>query len=142
MNLSVTAGHTELAYQGDELDAFAEAENWKRYWSGKLRPLMVTTKERVAVAPDAPTASELGYPQLERLVGWSGLFGPPNMPEDVTAKLRDMLQKVKEDKAWNKFTKALGSVPYILDGPATKEFVDGQFNAFNDLVKKLDMKIK
>ena len=40
MNLSVTAGHTELAYQGDELDAFAEAENWKRYWSGKLRPLI------------------------------------------------------------------------------------------------------
>ncbi|MCP5366105.1 MAG: tripartite tricarboxylate transporter substrate binding protein [Hyphomicrobiales bacterium] len=110
--------------------------------SGKLRALMVTTHERVAVAPNAPTAAELGYPQLERLIGWSGLFGPPNMPEDVTAKLRDMLQNVKKDKAWNKFTTALGSVPYILDGPATKEFVDGQFNAFDSLVKKLDMKIK
>lgn len=40
MNVSVTAGRTELAYQGDELDAFAEAENWKRYWSAKLRPLI------------------------------------------------------------------------------------------------------
>jgi len=110
--------------------------------SGKLRPLLVTTKKRVDVAPDAPTAAELGYPQLERLIGWSGLFGPPNMPEGEVAKLRAMLQDVKKDKAWNKFTKALGSVPNILDGPETKAFVDGQYTAFRELVDKLDMRIK
>ncbi|MDQ0392544.1 class I SAM-dependent methyltransferase [Labrys monachus] len=30
---------TQFAYQGDELDAFAQADNWKSYWSSKLRPL-------------------------------------------------------------------------------------------------------
>lgn len=30
---------TQFAYQGAELEAFAEAINWKRYWSSKLKPL-------------------------------------------------------------------------------------------------------
>ena len=109
--------------------------------SGKLKALVVTTKERLDWAPDVPTAAELGYPQLEKMIGWSGLFGPPDMDPAVVKTLRDALQKVKEDKAWNKFTIALGSVPYILDGPGTKEFVDGQYNAFKALVDKLGMKI-
>lgn len=109
---------------------------------GKLRPLMITTKERQAVAPNAPTARELGFPEVEVLVGWSGIYGPPGMDPAVAGKLREALQKVKKDKAWNKFTKALGSVPYILDGPATKKFVDEQFNAFNTLVNELGMRIE
>ena len=36
---------------------------------GKLRALMITTKERQAVAPNAPTARELGFPEMEVLVG-------------------------------------------------------------------------
>jgi len=110
--------------------------------AGRLRPLVVTTEERVKMAPDTPTAKELGYPQLGVLVGWSGLYGPPDMDEATTKKLRDMLQEVKKDKAWNKFTKALGSVPQILDGPETKKFVDEQVQAFSKLVDKLGMKIE
>ncbi len=109
---------------------------------GKIRPLMITTKERHEVAPDAPTARELGFPEIEVLVGWSGIYGPPGMDPEVVGKLRDAIQKVKEDKAWNKFTKSLGSVPHILDGPATRKFVDGQFNAFSALVDELDMRIQ
>ncbi len=64
------------------------------------------------------------------------------MDAKIAGKLRDALQKVKKDKAWNKFTKALGSVPYILDGPKTKNFVDTQFKAFSDLVNELGMRIE
>ena len=109
---------------------------------GKLRPLVITTAERQEVAPDAPTARELGMEELEVLVGWSGLYGPPGMDAAVVERLRATLQEVKGDKAWNKFTKALGSVPYILDGPGTKAFVDGQYNVFRTLVDELGMRIE
>src|SRR5215469_9683834 len=36
--LAVT--QTEIAYQGTELDLFAKAVNWKKYWSSKLRPFI------------------------------------------------------------------------------------------------------
>ena len=93
------------------------------------------------MAPDVPTVRELGYPGLEKMIGWSGLFGPPRMAPEVVAKLRAALQQVKKDRAWLKFTTTLGSVPYILDGPGTVNFVDRQYNAFRELVEKLDMKI-
>jgi SAM-dependent methyltransferase len=33
-----TATRTQFSYPGAELDVFAEAINWKKYWSGKLKP--------------------------------------------------------------------------------------------------------
>ena len=45
----------------------------------KLRALVTTTPERVKEIPDVPTAREIGFPQLEAIVGWSALYGPPKM---------------------------------------------------------------
>jgi len=109
--------------------------------AGKLRGLMVTSKERLSQIPDVPTAAELGYPELEKLVAWSALYGPPGMDDDVVKKLRDMLQEVKVDKTWLKFTKALGNIPTILDGPETEAFVKDQYETYKTLVEKLNMTI-
>jgi hypothetical protein len=48
---------TQFGYQGTELDAFAEASNWKRYWSNKVRPF---TGESV-VEVGAGIGSSTGY---------------------------------------------------------------------------------
>ena len=45
--------------------------------SGQLRALMTTTPERYSEIPNVPTAKEVGYPQLERIIGWSALTGRP-----------------------------------------------------------------
>lgn len=110
--------------------------------AGTVKPLVVTTAKRIALSPDTPTASELGYPGLEVLVGWSALYGPPGMDSNIKAKLEGMLSEVAKDKAWNKFTKALGSVPQIRSSADTKTFVDSQVKAFSALVDKLGMKIE
>ncbi len=110
--------------------------------AGTVKALVVTTRKRLPMAPDTPTAAELGYPNLEKLVGWSALYGPPNMDESTKVILEDMLAKVAKDKAWNKFTNALGSVPQIRSASDTKNFVDEQVKAFSALVEKLGMEIK
>lgn len=109
---------------------------------GKLRPLLVTTPERLDDVPDAPTVAELGYPSLEVLVGWSGVVGPPGLPDEVVAKWAEVLQKVKADKSWNGFTRRLGSVPRILGPKETVEFVNQQYKKFSSLVDRLGMRIK
>ena len=55
--------------------------------AGTLRAVMVTSAERLAAAPDVPTARELGYADMERIVGWSAVFGPPKLPADVRDRL-------------------------------------------------------
>jgi SAM-dependent methyltransferase len=38
MNRAADARHTEIPYQSRDLELFAKATNWKRYWSRTLRP--------------------------------------------------------------------------------------------------------
>ncbi len=103
---------------------------------------MVTTPERLSEIPDTPTVRELGYPDLEVLVGWSGIVGPPKLPQEVVDKWAAALKKVKGDKSWNKLTTRLGSVPRILTPAEARKFVEKQYKVFSDLVQRLGMRIK
>ncbi|MEK6593127.1 MAG: tripartite tricarboxylate transporter substrate binding protein [Pseudomonadota bacterium] len=54
--------------------------------SGRLRPIAVTTAQRVATASDIPTVSESGLPGFEAAT-WFGLVAPAAVPRDIIAKL-------------------------------------------------------
>ncbi len=110
--------------------------------AGKLRALVVTTPERIASIKDVPTAKEAGYPGLEAVIGWSGVKGPPDLPDEVTAKWIEVLQNISQDKAWLKLTRGLGSVPHVLPPAETKTFVENQYTAFKVLTEKLGMTIQ
>jgi len=56
--------------------------------AGRVIPLAVTSAKRSPLLPDVPTFAESGLPAVE-LVEWAGLFGPANMPKDITDKLRN-----------------------------------------------------
>ena len=110
--------------------------------AGKLRALAVSTPQRVASLPDVPTVAEAGYPALETVVGWSGVWGPPGMDQEAADKWVEVLGKLKEDKAWNKLTRGLGSVPFIRSPQETRAFVEKQYEAFKALTEKLGMTIQ
>jgi len=110
--------------------------------SGKLRALAVTTPERSPMLPNVPTFRELGYPEMETILGWTGLFGPKNLPEDVVAVWGKTLQKLSADKQWLKAVDNLGSTPRITSPADTKAFVGKQYTKFSKLVQKLNLEIK
>jgi tripartite-type tricarboxylate transporter receptor subunit TctC len=62
---------------------------------GKLRALAVTSAKRSALAPDMPTVAEV-LPGFES-VTWFGLFGPKNLPQDVTTKLNQAVNAALAD---------------------------------------------
>lgn len=105
--------------------------------SGDLRALVVSTKERIPEAPDTPTAAEVGMANLEVVSGWSALYGPGDLPKEITAKWADVLAKVSQDKEWINLVKKRGSVPSIMTPDDTKKFVGEQFTVFRTLGKKL-----
>ena len=110
--------------------------------AGKLRALAVSTPERVAAIPDVPTVAEAGYPALETVVGWSGVWGPPGMDQAAADKWVEVLGKLKDDKAWNKLTRGLGSIPSVRGPEDTRAFVENQYEAFKTLTEKLGMTIQ
>jgi len=57
----------------------------------RLRPLAVTSRQRMPQMPEVPTAHEAGLPNFEN-IGWFGLFAPAGTPAAV-------IQKVQRDVA-------------------------------------------
>jgi tripartite-type tricarboxylate transporter receptor subunit TctC len=54
--------------------------------TGAVKPFVVTAKKRLAVAPEIPTADEVGLPGLQ-ILGWFGLFAPKGTPRDIIGRL-------------------------------------------------------
>jgi tripartite-type tricarboxylate transporter receptor subunit TctC len=60
---------------------------------GKIKALGLTSRKRAAAAPDIPTVEQSGVKGFEFL-SWYGLWGPKNLPADVSNKLQGELAKV------------------------------------------------
>jgi tripartite-type tricarboxylate transporter receptor subunit TctC len=53
---------------------------------GRLRPLAVLLERRSPLLPEVPTITEAGVPEVT-VRQWAGVFGPPNLPKDIVARL-------------------------------------------------------
>ncbi len=132
---SVVGGHTDYTCQN-----LAPAKS--NLESGRLRALLVTTPDRIPGLPKVPTAREAGYEDLEGMVGWSVLAGPPDLPDAVKSYWVDILAKIKNDAGWVEAEKKLGSVPYIQTPEETEAFIKRQYDIYSQLAQELDLLIK
>jgi tripartite-type tricarboxylate transporter receptor subunit TctC len=105
--------------------------------NGDLRALLVTTPERVSVLAETPTARELGLAELERIIGWSGIFGPPQLPMEVQSKLQQILKTVAADPQWIAATEKIGSIPFVKNPEETRTFARDQFQLYRSLGESL-----
>jgi tripartite-type tricarboxylate transporter receptor subunit TctC len=76
-------------------DAIAPLLPWVQ--KGNIKPLAVTSTQRMPDLPDVPTVSEAGMPELN-VFTWTALFAPAGLPPDIAAKLEAELQKAMADK--------------------------------------------
>jgi tripartite-type tricarboxylate transporter receptor subunit TctC len=54
--------------------------------AGTVRALGISTRQRLAIAPDLPTIAEAGLPEYE-VTGWNGLLAPANTPRPIVDRL-------------------------------------------------------
>ncbi len=62
--------------------------------SGKLRPLMVTSRKRAASFPDVPSMTEAGVPGDFEVGVWYGFAFPAGTPADIVKKANTTLNKI------------------------------------------------
>jgi tripartite-type tricarboxylate transporter receptor subunit TctC len=87
--LDVVAGHVKVA-------SMTLSTTLQHIRAGTLRPLAVSSANRVAELPDTPTLTELGYPELV-VTTWYSLSGPKGLPQDIVDKLNREVNKAMDD---------------------------------------------
>jgi tripartite-type tricarboxylate transporter receptor subunit TctC len=78
--------------------------------SGLLRPLGVSSRERIADLPDVPTIAESGYPDYSVGV-WYGVSAPAKVPEEVTQKITASLNRALNDEPFRASLEKVGFPP-------------------------------
>jgi len=83
---------------------------------GRIKVLVVTSRQRAPSAPDIPTAIEAGYPDLT-FESIGGVFGPRSMPDALREKIAAEFKTAAEDPIIAKRLGDTGQIMTVL-GPA------------------------
>jgi tripartite-type tricarboxylate transporter receptor subunit TctC len=108
---------------------------------GKLRPIFVTSPERLATLPDVPTTKELGYPEL-RAHAWLVLMAPAGTPPPVVARLSEAAMKAMGTPTMKEKLKAQELEPMVMDSKALGDFVRNEAPYWNDFIKQSGIKVE
>ncbi|MEZ5764124.1 MAG: tripartite tricarboxylate transporter substrate binding protein [Xanthobacteraceae bacterium] len=104
--------------------------------AGKLRPLAVTSAERMKNFPDVPTLKEAGYPGAV-LSGWSTLVAAANTPQPIVDKLAKAFgEALKKPEVVTYFESNGSSVMPPLTGDKLMKFMVDENAKFKSLVEK------
>jgi len=88
----------------------------------KVKALAVIGAKRLKSAPNIPTTKELGIDA--EYYGWVGLLAPLKTPKPVVDKLREVMKKVVESKAFVDMIEQAGDDVHFLNGEELAKYMD------------------
>ena len=77
---------------------------------GKVRPLALTGKERIALLPEVPTFAESGFPDYDMVYRF-GMLAPAGTPQPVVARLQQEIAKAVQTQKVRDFLATQGARP-------------------------------
>ena len=109
--------------------------------SGKLRPLAVTTRERLDALKQVPTAMELGIKDYEA-VAWFAVATPAGTPKDVTQKIADDLQAALNDPEVRQKLNAAGLYPSYMGPEALSAHIQNEYQRYSKIIDDARIKLE
>jgi tripartite-type tricarboxylate transporter receptor subunit TctC len=107
--------------------------------AGKIKALGLTSLKRAAAAPDIPTVEESGMKGFA-FASWYGLWGPKNLPADVSNTLQAHIAKVLALPDVKQRLNALGFEPIGSNGEEFATYIREEMAKYEKIIN--DAKIK
>ena len=105
----------------------------------RMRVLFVSPV-RIAELPGVPSAREAGFPDMEKIVGWTALMGPPKMPGAIVKRWTEVFARLAKDPDWLAGNARIGGVAAIRSQAATEQYVREQYELYDKLVSALGIR--
>ena len=106
---------------------------------GQVRPLGVTTKNRVAALPDVPTIAESGVPGFSSST-WYGLLAPAGTPQPIIDRVnRIVVAAIKGDVG--KKMESSGVVPWPSTPQEFAQIIDQDIKRWREVVERTGTKL-
>jgi tripartite-type tricarboxylate transporter receptor subunit TctC len=99
---------------------------------GKIRPLGVTSNERMPQIPEVAAIAEVlpGY----ELVNYFGVFGPAGMPEAIVEKINRAVEAALKEPSLKSRFETLGLVPQSQTPAQAKAYVEAEAAKFAKII--------
>jgi tripartite-type tricarboxylate transporter receptor subunit TctC len=109
--------------------------------AGKLKPLGVTTRERVNMLPEVPTLAESGLARFEER-SWYGIWGPARMSREVVNLLaREISEAMRSPKVAERMT-AQGMVPSSSKPEDFEAFMNAEVAKYSRLIRDANIRVE
>jgi tripartite-type tricarboxylate transporter receptor subunit TctC len=110
--------------------------------SGKVRMLAVTTPNRLAAAPEIPTAVESGMPNMIAQ-NFLGLFAPAGTPRAIVDQISRACGVALADPEFQRALVTAGTDPVLDSGPEkTRRFVEEEIARWTPIIKAVGLKVE
>jgi tripartite-type tricarboxylate transporter receptor subunit TctC len=107
--------------------------------AGKLHPLAVTTRARLASLPNVPTMIEAGYKDME-VSAWFGMMAPAKTPKDTVAQLIALFKAALAAPEVQSKLIAQGLYPMSACGADFAAHVKRQYESYARVIKDANIK--
>ena len=108
---------------------------------GKIKALGLTSRKRASAAPEIPTVEESGMTGFE-FVSWYGLWGPKNLPADVSNKLQAEIAKILAQPDVKERLNTLGFEPIGSPGDAFAKYIRDEMAKYEAIIRDAKIRVE
>jgi tripartite-type tricarboxylate transporter receptor subunit TctC len=103
-----------------------------------FRVLAVSSRERIAQLPDAPTFIELGYPVVQTNSG--GIIGPKGLAQDFVRAMESACRTAHDSQAFQDLTRKLGTPTSFAGANDFTAQITSEYQSLKTLAQRLGLK--
>ena len=123
----LAAGQVQVSF-----DAYGAAQPFLS--GGRVRPIAVSSLDRISVLPSVPTVAESGMADFD-LVPWVGLLAPAGTPRAVVDKVSEELARIVRSQDFSQRIVALGGRPRSSTAAEFRSFVRVEVDRWAAVIK-------
>lgn len=111
--------------------------------AGDLKPLAVTTSERIGLIPEVPTLMEEGLMQSDdQITSWYGLIVPAGTPEEIAARLFEEYNRVAQSDQIQQLLAENGLMYETVDRQVYKENIEKETRRWKTIIEQAQIEVE